>query len=224
MPPFCQTESTVSPLFYIPVAARAQAFPPIRAKEGGGHRCPPPRGREEKRRIIYSIGVRRAVRWGRGVCQKPLARSFASRCPARSDSAGGSVVHCARKECRQPLYLWVYRNRQIWTVRERNVNDRGQDGGVFAAGARRDAKISKVAPTAFSRGIPQRVLFKQPLPPVFPAGHPPHPQKIAPPAREGALRKSSLIPRPSRPRARSRARRRCRSRSSPWPRSLRWRR
>ena len=40
------------------------------------------------------------------------------------------------KNAGQPLYLWVYRNRQIWTVRERNVNDRGQDGGVFAAGVR----------------------------------------------------------------------------------------
>ena len=181
------------------------------------------KGREEKDHLFRSESA--APSAGEGAFARSRLRGLSRLVAPRVPTAPAAPLFIAPgKNAGQPLYLWVYRNRQIWTVRERNVNDRGQDGGVFAAGARRDAKISKVAPTAFSRGIPQRVLFKQPLPPVFPAGHPPHPQKIAPPAREGALRKSSLIPRPSRPRARSRARRRCRSRSSPWPRSLRWRR
>ena len=102
-PPFCQTESTLSPLFYIPVAPWAQAFPPIRAKEGGGHRCPPPRGREEKRRIIYfdrspprrPLGKGRLPEAACAAFRVPLPRAFRQRrrlrCSLRPERMPGNL-------------------------------------------------------------------------------------------------------------------------------------
>ena len=93
------------------------------------------KGREEKDHLFRSESA--APSAGEGAFARSRLRGLSRPVALRVPTAPAAPLFIAPgKNAGQPLYLWVYRNRQIWTVRERNVNDRGQDGGVFAAGAR----------------------------------------------------------------------------------------
>ena len=93
------------------------------------------KGREEKDHLFRSESA--APSAGEGAFARSRLRGLSHPVAPRVPTAPAAPLFIAPgKNAGQPLYLWVYRNRQIWTVRERNVNDRGQDGGVFAAGVR----------------------------------------------------------------------------------------
>ena len=96
------------------------------------------KGREEKDHLFRSESA--APSAGEGAFARSRLRGLSHPVAPRVPTAPAAPLFIAPgKNAGQPLYLWVYRNRQIWTVRERNVNDRGQDGGVFAAGGAFDA-------------------------------------------------------------------------------------